>query len=504
MFEKLLNKLPFWRRLDETFLLRYPRLWQTRIHVAALFALMAYPLVFLFGAVVVRLLIVFAIGSLTSGTVDGTQSGIEMLDSQILVSYLLNHAAKSGHDAGQTILFLAGLLSLIIVFAFWLVVLRGQSRYSIEQVYGKRSRKSIWIEWLSYIVSVSIFVGVPILLMLSASPFLFQSQKASKFQEQMNANVEEFGNIHSVRVDSHRLPDGSYDIGNIIFDGRPSGVSASNPFNVWQIKILAPAAFTATFQLTSYSTPASPSYASNNQVHWKLETTDPGTLEYLSDLREYTYANIFSQNLFSSLNTGAAKLGIALYQSVIFWWLVGFVTLIIFMSKRGLGGMTLAVIAFCIFVLPTITSTFSSFLVLGIGILIAATSPSSSAPFNLSNALIATTTVPYLIILTLCLTGTILAAYHAKFYRRRFSFAIALFPFWFGLLPIQILIISLIVIAEGAAGVFGPSPLSSTDSANTTLNLVLLALAIMPFFYALFLPLIDRAATRLMSLPKEK
>jgi F0F1-type ATP synthase assembly protein I len=140
----------------------------------------------------------------------------------------------------------------------------------------------------------------------------------------------------------------------------------------------------------------------------------------------------------------------------------------------------------------------------GIGLLIAAASTSSSSPLNLTIAFLVTTSIPYLIILALCLVGTIVAAYRASVYRRRFRIAIALFPFWIGLLPIQIFLAALIIIAERSSGTASSSSLYSNNIGALILNLVFLILAIMPFFYALFLPLIDRAATRLMSLPKDK
>lgn len=506
MIDKLLNKLPFWRRLDGAFLLRYPRLWQTRIHAAVLFALMVYPPVFLFGAVVVRALFMSMVGSMTSGGTTGTLLEINSMPDQLKFSYLFSQSFYNAITGAQLALFAFGALLCFVSILVWIQLMRSQRRYSADKVYGKRRSRNVWGEWFCYWLSGAFFAALPLVLFVGALPFPWQAAAAGRMNQNILDAAQELANAKSLSFKNYTTSDGSVKIVYLIDDAYTAptfagSTSSSRPpyryLGFSNSTILVSFGFTATLHIVA--APATAITSSRDLSLWQIDMSDdPSLNSYISDLRDYTYASVFDLSPPQNRLLGAGGYAIYLYLIIFFWWLTGVVSLTLFMSKRDLGRISLLMMALVPLLMPIILFLFLLIVSIFLSNLIGPVG-GIWAPAGMWNLIFG---LPFLILFLISLVGVLQAAFRAKTHRRGLRLAVGSFPILFGVLPISILLNVITFLNSG-----GASSSINSDVRGLVLSQLNLAawpaLALIPFLFVPLLPLIDRAAVRLYSLPRE-
>lgn len=251
--------------------------------------------------------------------------------------------------------------------------------------------------------------------------------------------------------------------------------------------------FTATLHVATATT------SSRYLSLWQIDMSDdPSLKSYLSDLRDYTYASIFVLPPPQNRLFGAGGYAIYLYLIIFFWWLTGVVSLTLFMSKRDLGRISLLMMALVPLLMPIILFLFLLIVDIFLSNLFASFGR-ISMPDGVWNLIFG---LPFLILFLISLVGVLQAAFRVKTYRRGLRLAVGSFPVLLGVLPISILL-NVITYLNSS----GASSSINSDVRGLVLSQLNLAawpaLALIPFLFVPLLPLIDRAAVRLYSLPRE-
>jgi hypothetical protein len=463
-------------RIDHWLLLRQPRVWSTRVHVALLVALPLYALLAI-GGLSARLIFSPTPTQIASGEAPNADyvnvSAISAASDQFQDSLLLSIAYSTLTSTIATtisLLFVAATLTGLLASVLWL---RQVNQHNIDAILGVHKHGHGWLECGCYIVGIGVFAACGLWMYVWMSPGPGQMAAWREIDSATRREIRALSVAEGIpSATEFFAADGTIDYARVA--DRLVGIS--EPYQFHQLQLVRPAEldFNSTYGVMT-----------GGGLKYQNAPLGEPAARYLNALAASAYTDTFVAK-----DGGARRVAIDSFAGGFLPWIVGLTAYALFAGKKTKMRYALSVITVTVFLAPIIV-----LIVTQIGIQIYASTRGYVYSNTQTYGMVIVSTI-YVALFAPVLALSLIGRF-ARSSSRRHALATIAVPIGigFGLL----LVLSTVDIMIGSNWPI-PPPISEEDYQQWR-DTWYAAVRILPFVWLPLLPLLDAAFRRCRATP---